>query len=63
MNAELIEAIRLLEKERAIDAEVLFECLKVAGVVVVELLREPVVLEMKGFVGHGMGSGGKSLNG
>ena len=28
MNAELIEAIRLLEKERAIDAEVLFEAIE-----------------------------------
>jgi len=30
MNAELIEAIRLLEKERGIDAEILFEAIEEA---------------------------------
>ena len=30
MNAELIEALRLLEKERGIDAEVLFEAIEEA---------------------------------
>ena len=35
------------------DAELVFERLEVAGVVVVELLRHPGVFEVEGFSGHG----------
>ena len=35
------------------DAELVFERLEVAGVVVVELLRDAGVFEVQGFSGHG----------
>jgi hypothetical protein len=31
----------------------MFECLEVAGVVIVELLRDAGVFEVEGFSGHG----------